>query len=133
LWSSKSRVRPWCAPRSGRQCARHGAFAEIWQPPVDRRATILSVFNFFQTFGYYGFAEWVPTLQIAKGVKVTRSLEYSFIIAIANPIGPLLRTLIADRIDRKWQVCLGAFGIGVVGMLFANRELPAMLILWVCW
>jgi putative MFS transporter len=106
-----------------------GTFAEIWQPPYDRRAIILSVFNFFQTFGYYGFAAWVPTLLIAKGIKVTTSLEYSFIIAIANPVGPLLCTSIADRIERKWQVCLGAVGIGVFRMLFANSELPAMLIL----
>ena len=82
-----------------------GTFAEIWQPPYDRRAIILSVFNFFQTFGYYGFAAWVPTLLIAKGITITASLLYSFIIAIANPVGPLLGTLIADRMERKWQVC----------------------------
>jgi putative MFS transporter len=105
-----------------------GSFAEIWQPPYDRRAIVLSVFNFFQTFGYYGFAAWVPTLLIAKGIQITTSLEYSFIIAIANPVGPLLGTLIADKIERKWQICLGAIGIGVFGMLFANAELPTMLI-----
>src|SRR5246127_4252702 len=108
--------------------AGEGSFAEIWQPPYDRRAIILSVFNFFQTFGYYGFAAWVPTLLIAKGIKVTTSLEYAFIIAIANPIGPVLCTLFADRIERKWQVCLGAIGIGVFGMMFANATLPAALI-----
>jgi MFS transporter, putative metabolite:H+ symporter len=112
-----------------REKTGEGTFAEIWQPPYDRRAILMSVFNFFQTFGYYGFAAWVPTLLIAKGIKVTTSLEYSFIIAIANPVGPLLGTLIADRIERKWQICLGAIGIGVFGMLFANAELPAMLIL----
>jgi len=109
--------------------AGEGTFAEIWQPPYDRRAILMSVFNFFQTFGYYGFAAWVPTLLIAKGIKVTTSLEYSFIIAIANPVGPLLCTLIADRIERKWQICLGAIGIGVFGMLFANATVPALLIL----
>jgi MFS transporter, putative metabolite:H+ symporter len=106
----------------------HGTFADIWQPPYDRRAIVLSVFNFFQTFGYYGFAAWVPTLLIAKGITITTSLEYSFIIAIANPVGPLLGTLIADRIERKWQVCLGATGIAVFGLLFANAQLPTMLI-----
>ena len=105
-----------------------GTFAEIWQPPYSRRAIILSVFNFFQTFGYYGFAAWVPTLLIAKGITITNSLLYSFVIAIANPIGPLLCTLIADKIERKWQVCLGAIGIGVFGMLFANANEPSMLI-----
>jgi putative MFS transporter len=112
-----------------REEAGEGTFAEIWRPPYDRRAILMSVFNFFQTFGYYGFAAWVPTLLIAKGINVTTSLEYAFIIAVANPVGPLLGTLIADRIERKWQICLGALGIGVFGMLFANSELPAMLIL----
>src|SRR3954452_7488166 len=49
---------------------------------------------------HYGFAAWVPTLLIAKGINITTSLEYSFIIAVANPVGPLLGTLIADRIER---------------------------------
>ena len=105
-----------------------GSFAEMWQPPYDRRAIILSVFNFFQTFGYYGFAAWVPTLLIAKGITITTSLLYSFVIAIANPIGPLIGTLIADKMERKWQVCGGAVGIGVFGMLFANATDAVMLI-----
>ena len=105
-----------------------GSFAEIWQPPYDRRAIILSVFNFFQTFGYYGFAAWVPTLLIAKGITITTSLLYSFIIAIANPVGPLLGTLFADRMERKWQVCSGAVGIAVFGMLFANATEAVLLI-----
>jgi putative MFS transporter len=112
-----------------REEAGEGTFAEIWQPPSDRRAILMSVFNFFQTFGYYGFAAWVPTLLIAKGINITASLEYAFIIAVANPVGPLLGTLIADRIERKWQICLGALGIGVFGMSFANATVPAALIL----
>ena len=108
--------------------AGDGTFAEIWQPPYDRRAIILSVFNFFQTFGYYGFAAWVPTLLIAKGITITTSLLYAFVIAIANPIGPLLGTLIADRMERKWQVCCAAIGIAVFGLLFANATDAFMLI-----
>jgi MFS transporter, putative metabolite:H+ symporter len=105
-----------------------GTFAEIWEPPYDRRAITLSVFNFFQTFGYYGFAAWVPSLLIAKGITITASLLYAFVIAIANPVGPLLGTLIADRMERKWQVCAGAVGIGVFGLLFANAGVPLLLI-----
>lgn len=93
--------------------------ARIWQPPYDRRVILMSVFNFFQTFGYYGFAAWVPTLLIAKGINITASLEYSFIIAIANPIGPALGMVFADRAERKWQICLAATGIAVFGLLFA--------------
>jgi putative MFS transporter len=106
-----------------------GRFAEIWQPPYARRAIVLSVFNFFQTFGYYGFAAWVPTLLIAKGINITTSLQYAFIIAIANPIGPLLGTLVADRIERKWQICLAAIGIGGFGLAFSAQHDAIKLIL----
>jgi putative MFS transporter len=40
----------------------------------------------------------------------------------------LLGMLIADKIERKWQVCLGAIGIGVFGMAFANAGVPMLLI-----
>jgi putative MFS transporter len=106
-----------------------GAFADIWVEPYRSRTIMLSVFNFFQTIGFYGFAAWVPTLLIANGVSVTSSLAYAFVIAIANPFGPLLGTLVADKIERKWQICLAAFGMGVFMLLFATQHtaLPVII------
>ncbi len=108
----------------------HGAFADIWKPPYGGRTLMLSVFQFFQTIGYYGFAAWVPTLLIAKGITITRSLEYSFIIALANPVGPLLGALVADRMERKWQIVSAAFCIGVFMYLFAVEDSAPLLILF---
>jgi putative MFS transporter len=105
-----------------------GSFAELWHTPYGKRAVVLSVFQFFQTFGYYGFAAWVPSLLIAKGIDVTASLQYSFIIAIANPVGPLLGMFVADRMERKWQICCAAIGIACFGLLFAQAAVPATLI-----
>jgi MFS transporter, putative metabolite:H+ symporter len=105
-------------------------FSEMWHSPYKGRAIILSIFNFFQTFGYYGFAAWVPTLLIAKGITVTRSLEFAFIIAIANPVGPLLGMLVADRMERKHQIVYAAIGIGVCGLLFSQQTTEALLIVF---
>jgi MFS transporter, putative metabolite:H+ symporter len=96
-----------------------GGFREIWQAPYRGRTILMSLYNVFQAIGYYGFASWVPTLLIAKGIHVTTSLQYAFIIAIANPVGPLVGMLIADRIERKWQVVIAAFAVGVFGVLFS--------------
>jgi putative MFS transporter len=93
----------------------HGHFFDIFKPPYLTRTSMLMVFNFFQTVGYYGFASWVPTLLIAAGVTTTTSLRYSFIIAIAAPLGPLLATTVADKFERKWQIVGAAFCIGVFG------------------
>jgi len=117
-------------PPVGIAIAEEGSatFSEMWHSPYRGRAIMLSVFNFFQTFGYYGFAAWVPTLLIAKGITITRSLEFAFIIAIANPVGPLLGMLVADRMERKAQIVCAAIGIGVFGMLFSQQTTGALLI-----
>ncbi len=96
------------------------SFAEIWSPPYRTRTVMMSVFQFCQTIGFYGFAAWVPTLLIAKGIDVTRSLQYSFTIAVVNPFGPLLGMLVADRIERKWQICAAAIAAACFGLLFGQ-------------
>src|SRR5260221_3679520 len=99
----------------------HGDFLDIFKSPYLSRTSMLMVFNFFQTVGYYGFASWVPTLLIAAGVTTTSSLQYSFIIAIAAPLGPLLALRIADKFERKWQIVAAALCIGVFGLLFSRQ------------
>ncbi|MGI4939751.1 MAG: MFS transporter [Janthinobacterium lividum] len=101
------------------QTVEQGRFAELWRPPYRSRTIMLSVFNVFQTIGYYGFASWVPTLLIARGIEITHSLFYSFLIAIANPLGPLLAWPIADKVERKWVIVWAGIGIAVFGLLFA--------------
>jgi putative MFS transporter len=107
-----------------------GRFGEIWKGPYLRRTIMMIVFNLFQTVGFYGFSNWVPTLLISRGIEVTSSLRYTFIIAIAAPFGPLLAAALADKIERKWQIVLGAFGIGVSGLLFGQMSAVPLLILF---
>ena len=115
---------------SGEMQPSRGSFAEIWRPPYLRRTVMLVIFNLFQTVGFYGFANWVPTLLIERGIAVTSSLQYTFIIAIAAPFGPLLAVTLADRLERKWQIVLAAFGIAVAGLLFAQMTSASLLILF---
>jgi putative MFS transporter len=107
-----------------------GRFAEIWAPPYRNRTIMLVIFQFFQTFGFYGFANWVPTLIAQKGINLSSSLLYSFIIAIANPFGPLLATSFADRFERKWQLVGAAICIGIFGVLFSQQTVVPLLIVF---
>jgi putative MFS transporter len=111
--------------------AARGSFSEIWQPPYRSRTIMLMVFQFFQTFGFYGFAAWVPTL-IAKqlGINLSASLLYSFIVACANPFGPLLAMSFADKIERKWQLVGAAVCIGVFGIAFSQQSTMELLIVF---
>jgi putative MFS transporter len=105
-----------------------GSLLELARPPYRKRTLMLMVFNFFQTIGYYGFASWVPTLLIATGITTTNSLQYSFVIALSAPLGPLLAYRVADRIERKWQIVFTAACIAVFGVLFARQRDPVWLI-----
>ena len=105
-----------------------GSFREIWQAPYLGRTVMLIAFNLFQAAGYYGFSSWVPALLIASGISVTTSLAYTFVIAIAAPIGPALGLLFTDRIERKWIVAGSALAIAASGLAFSRAHGMASII-----
>ncbi|HET6605067.1 MAG TPA: MFS transporter [Rhodopila sp.] len=118
------------ATHSEERLGAQGRFSEIWQAPYGKRTIMLMVFQFFQTFGFYGFAAWVPTLIAHQtGINLRESLLYSFIIAIANPFGPMLAILFADKCERKWQLVGSAIGIGVFGLIFSMQTAMGPLII----
>ncbi len=43
-----------------------GSLTEVFHQPYRARTIMLVVFNIFQTVGFYGFANWVPTLLIKQ-------------------------------------------------------------------
>ncbi|CAD6528771.1 MFS transporter [Paraburkholderia sabiae] len=99
---------------------RKATFADMWKPPYRKRTLMLIAFHIFQTVGFYGFANWVPTLLVKQGITVTSSLLYTTIIGLAAPLGPLLGYWIADRFERK-HVIVGMAALNIVsGLLFSQ-------------
>ncbi|HEX7750478.1 MAG TPA: MFS transporter [Bordetella sp.] len=108
--------------------AERGSLGEVLRAPYLKRTVILSIFNMAQVIGFYGFAAWVPTLLISRGVTVTHSLAYAFIIAIANPFGPLLGVFFADKFERKTQIVGGLLVMAIVIVLFSQASASGWLI-----
>ena len=90
---------------------------------------MLIIFNIFQTVGFYGFAAWVPTLLISEGVTLLHSLLYTFVIAIFNPVGPLLGMWLSDRWERKYQIVIVSLAIGAAGLIFSYMRIPMLIII----
>ncbi|SRR5579875_163427 len=112
------------------ESTREGSWTEIWTPRYIKRTVMLVVFNFFQTIGFYGFAAWVPILLFSEGVTFVHSLEYTFIIAILNPLGPLIGMYYADRLQRKWQIVGLSIAIAVFGLIFSQMRTAGLIILF---
>ncbi|CAL8481251.1 membrane protein of unknown function (plasmid) [Caballeronia sp. S22] len=112
---------------------KKAGFSDMWKPPYRSRTIMLLVFHIFQTIGFYGFANWVPTLLIKQGINVTHSLLFTTIIGLAAPVGPLIGFWIADRIERKHVIMFMA-GVNIVcGLLFSQVSAAAAIIaLGVC-
>ena len=92
----------------------------IWTPPYRRRTIVLVAFHLFQTIGYFGFANWLPTLLVSQGIEIGRSLAYSAVLALVPPIAPLAFSLFVDRVERKWLVAAGALLAAVAGLLLSR-------------
>lgn len=107
-----------------------GGFREIFSRPYRQRTIVLSIFQLFQTLGFYGFATWAPTFLLSKGVNAPKSLEYTFLMAIASPFGPLLGRAFADKIERKWQIAGMATLIAIFGLLFSAQTAAVGVVLF---
>jgi putative MFS transporter len=107
---------------------RRARLKDIFAPRYRGRTLMLSIFNAAQVIGFYGFNSWLPTLLTARGITLTRGLEYAFVIAIAQPVGPLVGTLFADKVERKTQIVAGLGCMGAAMAAFAIATSPAVLI-----
>jgi putative MFS transporter len=125
-----ARARPQIAgnPRPAPMVAQ-ADFTDLFRSPYLSLVVLFMVFNLCQAFGFYGFANWVPALLVEKGITVTKSLQYSFIIAFAYPIAPLLAASFADRFERKWIICGAVAAVICFGAAFSQFTEPALLII----
>ncbi|MBN3756401.1 MFS transporter [Paraburkholderia sp. Tr-20389] len=108
--------------------APNGSFRDMWVPPYRQRTIMMTIFNIFQTVGFYGFANWVPTLLIKQGITVTTSLMYSTVIALAAPVGPVIGLFIGDRFERKSVIVAMAALIIVCGLWFSQTTDATLLV-----
>ena len=111
--------------------ARQGRFRELFRPPyAQAHPGDVGVQLPCRPSPFTASAPGCRRLLIAKGIHVTTSLQYAFIIALANPVGPLLGLLVADRIERKWQIVAAGIVTGIGIFLFARQDDAALVILF---
>jgi MFS transporter, putative metabolite:H+ symporter len=126
--AEKESGQPLPAPAAPEPVSARGAFRDMWVAPYGKRATMMIIFNIFQTVGFYGFANWVPTLLIKQGITITTSLMYSSVIAIAAPIGPVIGLFIGDKFERKTVIVVMAAANVVCGLLFSQVSGALLLV-----
>jgi putative MFS transporter len=103
-------------------------FQELWGKVYRRRTIMLMIFHMLQTIGIYGFANWAPTFFLKQGRTLHQSLEYSFLIALVSPIGPLISVFTAEKIERKKVIVFLSLSMALSGMAFPFVESPLAIV-----
>jgi putative MFS transporter len=92
----------------------------LWTPPYRRRTVVLIVFHIFQTVGYFGFSNWLPTLLVSQGIEIGKSLAYSAVIALVPPLAPIAFSFFVDKLERKLMVAAGALLAAAAGLALSR-------------
>jgi putative MFS transporter len=105
-------------------------YGTLFKAGYARRTIMLSAIWIFQTLGFYGFASWVPTLLTKEGFSVVHSLAYTSVMTIGSPLGALMASFMADRMDRKWFITVDAVAIAVCGLLYGFSREAGLIMLF---
>jgi putative MFS transporter len=97
---------------------------ELFSPRNLPTTAMLGVTWIAQTLGFHGFTAWVPTLLVARGFELVRSLAWSFTMSIGTIPGALVAALIADRFERKRSIPVIALIVAGFGLLYGRATTP---------
>jgi putative MFS transporter len=110
--------------------ASHQGYGELWSRKQLPRTMLLIVTWIAQTLGFSGFTAWVPTLLVAHGFSLVRSLAWSSAMSIGTIPGALVAALISDRWERKWSIPCVALVVAVFGLLYGLSSTAVTIVIF---
>jgi putative MFS transporter len=102
----------------------------LFSPFYLRRTILIWILWFSLFFTFYGIFIWLPSLLLARGLGLVRSLEYVLWMTVAQVPGYFVAGYLADLLGRRWTfvglILLSALSAGMFGI---TGE-PAQVLLW---
>lgn len=101
--------------------AKH-LWSDIFRPPFLRR-TIVVCLAFFGTLPvFYVLLTFAPTLMVAQGFQLAKSLQFVAMLQLAGGIGGLVQGILGDRMGRRPAIMLyaGVTVLGLIGLAYGS-------------
>ena len=114
------------------EAAQHMPFRDLWQPAYRSRTILLMVFQVLQTIGFYGFANWAPTFMLHEGRNLGESLNFGFLFALMNPLGPIVGVFTTELFERKYALVILSLLMAGTGMVFAFARTTLSIVIIGC-
>ena len=89
---------------------------------------MLSIFQFLQTVGYYGFGTLAPLVLADKGFDIVESLGFTGGDLPRLPVRLGLSVPLMERFERKHLIVASAAAMAVLGVVFGFARAPWLII-----
>jgi putative MFS transporter len=107
-----------------------GRISELFAPRLRSRTIMLILAWIFQTLGFYGFMAWVPTLLVAHGFSLVKSLTWTATIHFGAPLGAVIAGVISDRWERKYSITVVSLVIAFCGLMYGTTFQTVTIIIF---
>ncbi|MDR2348321.1 MAG: MFS transporter, partial [Bifidobacteriaceae bacterium] len=102
--------------------------AALFSGQLARRTAAIWACWFCLNFAYYGAFTWLPTLLVADGVTVTKSLGYTLVITLAQLPGYASAAWLIELLGRRLTLTVFLLGSAISAGLFAGAGTPGAII-----
>ncbi|MFE3021533.1 MFS transporter [Streptomyces sp. NPDC059256] len=112
-----------------RQMRSRTRLAALWRGGFARRTIVLWLLWICNTFAYYGFFIWMPSLLIERGMSMEQSFTSTLLITLAQIPGYYSAAFLSERLGRTRTIALYLAGGALSAGLLAQGGTEAR-ILW---
>src|SRR5262252_3719660 len=103
-------------------------FVVVWRNfPVRVLAGMICFSAFFGVA--IGLGTWLPNIMNSQGFSITKSLQYTFGMALAVPCASLFMMYALDNFGRKMTSTIAFFSAGLMAVVFANAQSDMQLLI----
>ncbi|MDR2379383.1 MAG: MFS transporter [Bifidobacteriaceae bacterium] len=100
----------------------------LFRGGLARRTVAIWAVWFCVNFSYYGAFTWLPSLLVADGVTVTKSLGYTLVITLAQLPGYACSAWLIERLGRRVTLTVFLVGSAAAAGLFSQAGAPNAII-----
>jgi MFS transporter, putative metabolite:H+ symporter len=106
-------------------------FAALVRPPLLLRMIVGSWVLITVNTLIFGFVTWLPQFFLQQGLTITRSFQYTLVLAIGSPAGCALGAWCADSIGRRGSIIgasIATVALGAAYATFTAMTTPAVIL-----
>ncbi|WP_051317210.1 MFS transporter [Ectobacillus panaciterrae] len=123
-------VLPSPAVSQEKKIVQAASFMDLFKGQYSKRTMLLIGVWILQTFGFYGFGSWAPTLLVKNGMDIEKTLTVATLFTLGAPLGAFVGSLISDRFERKWTITVTSVFVAIAGLLYGLTFNPVFIVIF---